>query len=244
MISISAEERIGRRAAVHAGVQIGLGAHRFDFGIDQAAQSDAQSGEIGRKQFGVADQREIGLQLCLFLAHIGRDRFAANFFFAFDDELHIQRQLAVVALHQGFDGFDFHPELAFVVDCAASVNVVVALGGLERRRDPLVERVGRLHVVMRVAQHGRLAGSVQPVGIDQRMALGRNGFDVLQPDAPKFGGHELGRLLHVGLVLLQRADAGDAEQVFQFVEETLLIAAGIIDCGRGHGRCLSEEKTP
>ena len=76
------------------------------------------------------------------------------------------------------------------------------------------------------------------------MALGGNDLDVLQTDAPKFGGHKFGRLLHVGLVLLQRADAGDAQQVFQFVEETLLIATGVIDCGRGHGLCLSEEKTP
>ena len=84
-------------------MQISLGAHGFNFGINQAAQPDAQSGKIGRKQFGVADQREIGFQLGFFLAHIGGDRLAANFFFAFDDEFHIERQLAAVALHQRFD---------------------------------------------------------------------------------------------------------------------------------------------
>ena len=68
------EERIRRCAAVHAGVQIGLGAVRFDLGIDQAAQSDAQRGKIGREQFGVADQREVGLQLGFLLADVFGDR--------------------------------------------------------------------------------------------------------------------------------------------------------------------------
>jgi hypothetical protein len=41
--------------------------------------------------------------------------------------------------------------------------------------------------------------------------------------------------LDVGLVFFQRADAGDAEKVFEFAQETLLIIAGKIYCGRGHG---------
>ena len=108
-----------------------------------------------------------------------------------------------MTLHQRFDGFDFHPELAFVVDRAAGVEIVVALGGLEGRRNPFVERIGRLHIVVRVAQHSRLAGSVQPVGVDQGMALGGDDLDVLQSDAPQVAGHKVSGLLHVGLVLLQ-----------------------------------------
>ena len=44
--------------------------------------------------------------------------------------------------------------------------------------------------------------------------------------ATKFGG-----FLHVGLVLFERADAGNAKQVFQFVQEALLVAAGVVNCG-------------
>jgi hypothetical protein len=40
-------------------------------------------------------------------------------------------------------------------------------------------------------------------------------------------------------VFFEGADAGDAEKIFQFVQETLLITAGKIDCGRCHGRILS-----
>ena len=63
----------------------------------------------------------------------------------------------------------WHVHLALVVGRAARVDVAVAHGRLEGRRDPFIQRIGRLHVVMPVAQHGRLAGRVQPVGVDQRM---------------------------------------------------------------------------
>src|SRR5271165_137884 len=49
------KERIGGCAAIHAGVQVGLGAPGFDFGVDQAAQADTERGKIGREEFGVAD---------------------------------------------------------------------------------------------------------------------------------------------------------------------------------------------
>ena len=64
---------------------------------------------------------------------------------------HVNRQLAAAGLHEGFEGFDFHPELAFIVDGAAGVDVVVALGRLKRRRLPFVERFGGLDVVVRIA---------------------------------------------------------------------------------------------
>ena len=103
------------------------------------------------------------------------------------------------ALHEGFEGFHFHPELAFVVDRAAGVEVVVALGGLEGRSDPFVERLGGLDVVVRVAEHGGLAGGVQPVGVDERMAFGGDDLDILHADAAQFVGHVVGGFLMSGL---------------------------------------------
>ena len=220
------EQGIRRRAAVHAGVQIGLGAHRFDLGVDQTAQADAQRGKIGREKFGIADQREIGLQLGFLLAHIFGDGLAADFFFPFEKNLHVDGQLAVASLHERFQRLYFHPELAFVVHRAAGVDVVVALGGLEGRSHPLIERIGRLHVVVGVHQHGGLAGGVQPVGIHQRMSFGRDDFDVFDADAAQFVGHEVGRFLHVGFVLVQGADAGDAKKIFQFVRESAADCCG------------------
>ena len=168
------------------------------------------------------------------LADVLGDRFAADFFFAFENDLDVDRQLAAVALHQRFERLDFHPELALVVDRAAGIDVVVALGGLKRRRMPLVHRVGRLHIVVRVHQHGGLAGCMQPVGVEQGMALGGNDLDILHADAAQFVGDKFRRLLHIALVLVQRADAGDAKEVLQFIQETRLIIAGKIDCWGSH----------
>ena len=237
MISIRREQRVGRRAAVHAGVQVGGRALRLDLGIHQAAQADAQRGQVGREQFGVGDQREVRLQLVLVLADVVGNGLAADFLFAFQDDAHVDRQLAVAGFHQRLEGLQLHPELAFVVHRAASIDVVVALGGLKRRRLPLVQRLGGLHVVVRVAEHGRLARGVQPVGIDQRMRvgplLGRGGddLDVLEADALELVGADLGRFFRVLVVLFQGADAGDSQQVLQLFQEPLLVITRVAECG-------------
>ena len=94
---------------------------------------------------------------------------AADFLFAFDEELHLQRQLAA-RLDPGFDALDVREHLAFVVGRAAGVDVAVADGRLERRADPFVERLGRLHVVVAVDQGDRFAGHRRRLGVDQRVA--------------------------------------------------------------------------
>ena len=60
---------------------------------------------------------------------------AADFFFAFDDELHVDGQPAV-RLQPGFDRFDVREHLPFVVGRAAGVDVAVANRRLERRGHP------------------------------------------------------------------------------------------------------------
>ena len=113
-------------------------------------------------------------------------------------------------LHQRFERFNFHPQLALIVDCAARIDVAVALGRLKWRRYPLIQRVRRLHVEMRIHQNRRRALGMQPVGIKKRMTLRGNDLDILHADAAQFAGHEVGGFLDVGLVFLQRAHAGNA----------------------------------
>ena len=90
---------------------------------------------------------------------------------------------------------------------------------------------------MRIAEHRGLARSVQPVGINQWMSLGRDDLDVFHADASQFVGDIVGSFLDVGLVLFESADTGDAKKIFEFVQETLLITAGKINC-RGSHRCV------
>ena len=69
----------------------------------------------------------------------------------FHEELEVHRQAAVGG-QQVADGRDLEVDLALVVGGAAGVQAAVANGRLERWGRPLLQRVGRLHVV--VAVHG------------------------------------------------------------------------------------------
>jgi hypothetical protein len=137
-------------------------------------------------------------------------------------------------LHERFEGLELHPELAFVVDGAASVDIAVALGRLEWRADPLVERVGRLDIVMCVAESRGLAGGVKPVGVNQRMPRSGNDLDILKPNALEIRSDKFGRSTDVALVILQGADAGDAQQILKLVEEARLILLGVVDGSGSH----------
>ena len=83
-------------------------------------------------------------------------------------------------LEPRLDGLQMREHLALVVGGAAGVEVAVADGRLERGREPRLERLGRLDVVMAVDQDRRLAGCTQPLGIDDRVLLG---FDQLGLEA-------------------------------------------------------------
>ncbi len=139
-----------------------------------------------------------------------------------------------MAASNRLESLDLRHHLAFVVDRAAGVDVAVALGGLEGRREPLVERVGRLHIVVTIDKHGRLAGGVQPVGIDQRMTLGFDEARVLHSDALELGQERFGGLAAICLVLRQGGDGWNAQQGLEFIEKTGVVLAGIRHCRRRH----------
>ncbi|MND04853.1 hypothetical protein D3C83_253150 [compost metagenome] len=70
---------------------------------------------------------------------------------------------------------------------------------------------------MAVAENSRLAGRVQPVGVDQRVARGLDHLDVFELGLAHRVGDELGGLAHVGLVFGLRGDARDTEELFELV---------------------------
>ena len=60
--------------------------------------------------------------------------------------------------------------LPLVVAGAAGVDIAIAHGRFERRADPLIQWVGRLHVVMAVNQCHRRIGYRRRLGVDDRKA--------------------------------------------------------------------------
>ena len=106
-----------------------------------------------------------------------------------------------------------HEHLALVVDGPPRIKVLIALGRLEWGSSPFIERVGRLHIVMPVAERGRLAGCMQPIGIHQRVSCCLDDLHVFQSDGAHLHSEKIGRAFDVGLVLGQSADARDAQQI-------------------------------
>jgi hypothetical protein len=80
------------------------------------------------------------------------DHVAAALLLALDDEVDVQRRPAVGVEHR-FVRLEEREDLPLVVHRAAGVQVRAADRRLERRGDPLVERVGGLDVVVPVDQH-------------------------------------------------------------------------------------------
>ena len=152
-------DRILRGAAEDAGMQIAVGGLDLHFVVDQPAQRGGDRRRIGVPHAGVADQREVRLEVGLVLFKKRNEILRSDFLFALDDDGDVERQRARDRF-PGPAGFDEGHQLALVVLGAARDDDLssVGMGGdfrLEWRTMPEIERVDRLHVVMAVEQHVR-----------------------------------------------------------------------------------------
>ena len=157
-------QRILRRAAEQAGMQVAVGAGDLDVLIDQPAQRGGDRRRLGVPHGGIADQRQVELELGGIVAHELEQMLRAALLLALDHGGDIQRQLAGDRL-EGAAGLDEGHGLAFVVAGPARDDDLAPAGKrldarLERRRLPQIERIDRLHVVMAVKQHARAGGAV------------------------------------------------------------------------------------
>ena len=153
----------------------------------------------------------------------------ADFLFAFEDDLDVDRQPAVL-LQVRLDRLEVHEHLALVVGRAARVDLAVADRRLERRRLPQVERIDRLHVVVAVEQDRRRALGAEPVAVDDRDAR-----------ASRSAGRSAGRCAasrrrstrrsagRPPACSRQRADAGDGEVGLQLVDVAVAVGVDEVD---------------
>ena len=155
---------------------------------------------------------------------------AAGLLFAFEQELHVDRQLAG-GLQQALHGLDLDVDLALVVAGAARENVVAADLRLEGRRFPLVQRIGRLHVVVAVEQDGGLARRAQPFRIDQRIAFAFDQLGGGHPRRAQFVQGEFGGAPDIGLVFRERADARNAQEGLQPLQKIGLVLLVVVHDG-------------
>ena len=121
-----------------------------------------------------------------------------------------------------------HVQLALVVAGAARVQDVVLVPRLERRPDPLVERIGRLDVVVAVDQDGGLVRpGVEPVGGDHRVAAGIGQAGVVEADGREVVRDPLRCPAH--LVLLGRigADRFHPQELVEALEVLVRVLAQV-----------------
>src|ERR1700722_1137097 len=116
-------------------------------------------------------------------AHKTGYALTAYLFLTLDNDPYIDRHGAAAGLKQRFESLYVAEHLPLVVHRPARVEVAVPLRGLKRRRQPLVQRVWRLDVVMAIGQAGRLTGGMQPVSVDQGVTGGFDDPDVLEANA-------------------------------------------------------------
>ena len=136
-----------------------------------------------------------------------------------------------VDLQQALHRLDLDVDLAFVVTGAARENVVAADLRLEGRRLPLVERVGRLHVVVAVEKDGGLARRIQPFRIDQRIAFAFDQLGGGHPRRAQLVQSEFGGAPDIGLVFRERADARNAQEGFQPLQKIGLVLLVVVHDG-------------
>ncbi len=203
-------------------MQVAVGAGQPDLLVDQAAQRRRDRRRLRVPHAGVADQRQVALELGGIVAHEAEQVFRAALLLALDHHGDVERQLAGHRL-EGAAGLDEGHGLAFVVagaarddDLAAAVERLDAR--LERRRLPQIERIDRLHVVMAVEQHARrlaVAHAPLPRFADHhRMAL-RSAARWSRSRGCAVGGDMLGggaAVRRVGRIGRDRLDAQQREQ--------------------------------
>src|SRR5947209_4763171 len=169
-----------RAAAKDAGMQIAVSGFDLDLVIDQSTQRGGYCRGVRVPHAGVANQREIGLELAPVLFKKWHEILRADFFFTFNDHGDVDRQRPGHGF-PGPAGFDEGHQLALIVLGAARNDDFASIGvrgnrGLERRTVPKIERVNRLYVIMTIEQHVRpaFAGCFSiPVTLDR--TLGNDG---------------------------------------------------------------------
>ncbi len=148
---------VGDGAAVHARVQVAAGAVQLNIEIEQAAQGIGDGDGVRIPHGGVADDDHLRIEAIAIAFDRAGQVVAAALFLAFQQDGDGAGQFFARFL-VGPQRFEEAHDLALVVGCATGIKLAVAHGGLEGRGGPLVQRVGRLHVVMAVKQHAQRAG--------------------------------------------------------------------------------------
>ena len=166
---MSACSAFERGAAVHPGVQVARAGANLDVEVTDPAHGDVEPRHVALDHAAVEHDRRIGTALVC--GDPVDDRVAPDLLLAVTGDAQVDGKLA--GRGQQLRCLQEHVQLALVVGHAAGVEPAVALDELERIRVPELERVGRLHVEVPVAEdRGRRLGVLRGADLaDDEWAL-------------------------------------------------------------------------
>src|SRR5581483_237993 len=144
-------------AAVHAGVEVALAGADVHVEGDQASRRQLEHRQVAAEHAAVEDDR--GVRAAAVGGEVVDDRATADLLLPVAREAEVDGQRA--CLDEPLRGAQQDPELALVVGDAAPVRPLAADRELEGIALPALERRGRLHVEVPVAEDG---GRVRRVG--------------------------------------------------------------------------------
>ena len=208
-------------------MQVAVGPLHVELEVGQPLQAVGDGRHARGELAGVGDDGVVAGQPVGVLGHVGLEVDPADLFLTLDQELDVDGERPG-RLEPGLGRLQVGEHLALVVGGAAGVEVAVANRRLERRREPGLQRLGRLHVVVAVDQQGRFARRTEPFGVDDGVPLGGDqlGF---QPHRRQVVADEVGRSPSVGVVIRLGADAGNPDQVLELLFEVgpMLLEIGV-----------------
>ena len=225
------EHGIVNRAAKRSGVEFVWRPEDLDLSPQAPTLGIADRGAVGGQHARIGDHGGIGAERMFVSGDEGVQVGAADLFFSFEDAFHIHGQGAT-GLQVGFEGLDVGEELAFVIGGAAAMEIVVPDDGRKRRVPPLVPGFTGKDVVVAVDNEGGAACSVQPRGVDDRVAGGGNDANTVQPYLLQMPGKPTGTTLDVALAFRLRANAGKADEFLKFGDELLAPGASVAQRSR------------
>ena len=166
------------RAAMQAGVQVGLRTGQADLEADDTAEGRRDDDLVGRRRSGVGQDDAIGLgEFGLMIVEEFGEARGADLLFAFDQEGDAQGQVRA-ALEQAGERGDRDQVRTLVVGRAAAIDLTVADHRLEGRGSPKIQRIGRLHVIVAIEDDVRPFLRTAAAAEDDRVEGGRDDFDL------------------------------------------------------------------
>ena len=213
-------------------------AGHLDLGVHDAAQAHRQRRQVAFEEADVADDRDVASQPVPVRQQPRLEMDGRRLLLALEHEPQVDRQTPAAG-QERLDGLQEDRDVALVVARPAGEHPAVDDDRIERRRRPLVDRIGRLDVVVAVDDDRRRPGRMEPVGVDDGVAAGRRGLGVVHSDRAESLGQPVGRALAVGGVDRLGRHAGDPQEREVVLETALLVGVEVRLDGVGGGHATS-----